>query len=115
MAGYEVDVHSSVDFIVTLRGPKDTLYEEGTFKVHVELPTSYPYKSPSVGFVTRIYHPNVDFASGTVCLDVLNQTWSPIYGLENVFEVFLPQLLTYPNPTDPLNPEAGMYSDITLC
>ncbi|KAK0672024.1 ubiquitin-conjugating enzyme/RWD-like protein [Cercophora samala] len=107
MSDYEVTLVNDNKFYVRFKGPTETPFEGGVWKVHVELPDQYPYKSPSIGFVNRIFHPNIDELSGSVCLDVINQTWSPMFDMINIFEVFLPQLLRYPNPTDPLNGEAA--------
>ncbi|KXS18287.1 hypothetical protein M427DRAFT_54088 [Gonapodya prolifera JEL478] len=109
MSDYEVTLvnDNMQEFYVRFHGPKDTPFANGVWKIHVELQDQYPYKSPSIGFTNRIFHPNIDERSGSVCLDVINQTWSPMFDMINIFEVFLPQLLRYPNPTDPLNGEAA--------
>jgi len=110
MSDFEVsmgNVTSLRDFYVKFLGPKNSPYEGGVWKVQVTLPANYPYSSPSIVFCNPIYHPNVDQGRGSVCLDVINQTWSPMYDLVNVFSIFLPQLLLYPNTADPMNGEAA--------
>ncbi|EJD53730.1 hypothetical protein AURDEDRAFT_110494 [Auricularia subglabra TFB-10046 SS5] len=109
MSDFEVSLvdDNIKEFYVRFFGPDETPFAGGEWKIHVELPDQYPYKSPSIGFLNKIFHPNIDELSGSVCLDVINQTWSPMFDMINIFETFLPQLLRYPNPNDPLNGEAA--------
>lgn len=109
MSDHEVELvnDNMQEFHVKFCGPKDTPYELGIWRLHVELPDNYPYKSPSIGFVNKIFHPNIDIASGSICLDVINSTWSPLYDLKNIVEWMIPGLLKEPNGSDPLNNEAA--------
>lgn len=107
---YAVEYEDSPEgsaFLVLISGPPETPFSMGKYRIRVFLPQEFPFKSPSIGFVTKVFHPNIDENSGSVCLDVLNQVWSPLYDVLNIVETFLPQLLAYPNPDDPLNIEAG--------
>ena len=94
-------------FCVELNGPEGTPYHGFKWRVRFTVGPTFPFASPSVGFVQHILHPNVDWSSGSVCLDALNSKWSPVFTLKHIVESLLPYLLAYPNPEDPLNRNAA--------
>jgi len=112
-AGFEVKGDKGLDlddmkmFQVQMRAPTDSAYEGYEYTLLFTIPETFPFKSPSVGFRQRIFHPNVDEMSGSICLDSLNKTWSPAFTLLNIIEAQLPYLLQYPNPADPFNRDAA--------
>lgn len=71
----------------------------------LEFTEEYPIKPPSVKFITKIFHPNV-YASGQICLDILQNQWSPIYDVSAIL-TSIQSLLTDPNPNSPANVEAA--------
>ncbi len=85
----------------------------GTFKLTIEFTEEYPNKPPTVRFVSKMFHPNGKFniskilvlhlwsmcqwtiesncislcsvyADGSICLDILQNRWSPTYDVSSI-------------------------------
>eukprot|EP00957_Ditylum_brightwellii_P176346 13428100-Ditylum_brightwellii.AAC.1 len=61
----------------------------------------YPSPPPK-----KVFHPNVHFRTGDVCLDILKKEWSPAWGLQAACRAVL-ALLSDPDADSPLNCDAG--------
>ncbi|ODV91850.1 hypothetical protein CANCADRAFT_78119 [Tortispora caseinolytica NRRL Y-17796] len=91
-------------------GPADTPYEDGTFRLVLQFDEQYPNKAPVVRFVSEMFHPNV-YATGDLCLDILQNRWSPTYDVAAIL-TSIQSLLNDPNTSSPANAEASaLYKD----
>ncbi|KAL0332046.1 UNVERIFIED_CONTAM: Ubiquitin-conjugating enzyme E2 2 [Sesamum calycinum] len=86
-------------------GPNDTPWDGGTFKLTLQFTEDYPNKAPTLRFVSRMFHPNI-YADGSICLDILQNQWSPIYDAAAIL-TSIQSLLCDPNPNSPANSEAA--------
>ena len=103
-----VDDSDMFKWEASITGPEESPYEGGTFQLSIEFPKDYPYKPPKVEFTTKVYHPNVK-NTGTICLDMLKDAWSPDISVGKML-LEIQSLLNNPNIDHPLEPEiANLY------
>ena len=76
----------------TFQGPENSPYEGGTFEVQIEFPKDYPF--------------NVKKDTGSICLDLLKDAWSPDTKLIDIFKA-IQTLLVVPNIDHPLEQEVA--------
>ena len=88
-----------------LFGPPDSEWEGAVLPLQLSFPPDYPQKPPVVRFTCKLYHPNV-FSDGKLCLDIVQDKWSPVYTVGTIL-TSIQSLLTDPNTSSPANPEAS--------
>ncbi|CAD6564698.1 MAG: Ubiquitin-conjugating enzyme E2 2 [Cyphobasidiales sp. Tagirdzhanova-0007] len=86
-------------------GPAETPFEDGTFRLILTFEDTYPNRPPTVKFLSKMFHPNV-YANGELCLDILQNRWSPTYDVAAIL-TSIQSLLHDPNPNSPANAEAA--------
>lgn len=75
----------------------------GLFSLAIEVPSNYPSSPPNIHFTTPCCHPNVNFKTGEICLDLLKGSWTPAYGIVNTLEAVQQLLSAGGEPDSPLN------------
>ena len=94
------------DVYAEIRGPENTPFENGVFKMKLVLPADYPTSAPKGYFLTKIFHPNIRQPSGEICVNTLKRDWKPDLGLRHVLMV-IRCLMIEPFPESALNEEAA--------
>ena len=90
-----------------ITGPKDTPFDGCRFKVIIKVPSDYPMVPPTASFETKIFHPNVKWTTGEICLDILKERWSPAWTMMSLCRA-IQNLMSDPSGADsPLNCDAG--------
>jgi ubiquitin-conjugating enzyme E2 S len=74
---------------ILLCGPQSTPYSEGMWKLQLKIPQDYPNSPPKAFFRTKIWHPNVEESTGSVCLETLKRDWDRKLTLRDILIVSL--------------------------
>lgn len=93
------DADGTVQALKVALLPKSSPYAGRVFELDLRFSDSYPFRPPSLSFVTPIYHFAVG-SGGGLCLPVLKDEWNPHITLARVFEQ-LDKLLCDPETYDP--------------
>ena len=103
--GHVINSYNWNKWDAVIFGPEGTPYENGLFRLSIDIPGKYPFVPPLIKFITKVYHPNIN-TNGLICLDILKNQWSPALGLSKTI-LSIVSLMADPNPDDPFNAEAA--------
>lgn len=101
-------------------GPKDTEYYGAFLPIELHFPGNFPNDPPQMYIKCPIWHPNIEYDTGKVCMAILHEArddphnayekftdkWSPNVTIESIF-IILMYILQNPTTNSPFNPFAN--------
>jgi len=72
--------------------------------LQLDFSDNYPFKSPKIKFLTKIYHPNIRQDTGEICDELIKSPWKPTMTAKSVITTLV-QLIENPNLDSPVEPD----------
>lgn len=104
---------------VGIFGAPDTLFAAGYYKALIKFPFDYPYRPPTLRFLSDIWHPNV-YPDGYICISILHEPgddersgekacerWSVAQNVRSILLSII-SMLNEPNTSSPANIDASI-------
>ncbi|CAF0901473.1 unnamed protein product [Rotaria sordida] len=104
---------------VGIFGAPDTLFSGGYYKAILKFPYDYPYRPPTLKFLSDIWHPNV-YPDGNICISILHEPgddersgekacerWSVAQNVRSILLSII-SMLNEPNTSSPANIDASI-------
>jgi len=61
----------------------DPRHRNKNYPIEITIPHNYPFNPPAIKFLTRVNCENV-YADGSLCIDILQNTWSPAFTIPSL-------------------------------
>jgi len=115
----EPDQNDFSTWYVGIFGPPDTLFAGGYYKAILKFPFDYPYRPPTLKFLSDMWHPNV-YPDGHICISILHEPgedersgekacerWSVAQNVRSILLSII-SMLNEPNTSSPANIDASV-------
>ncbi len=57
--------------------------------LQLDFSDNYPFKSPKIKFMTKIYHPNIKQDTGEICDQLIKEKWKPTMMAKEVIKTLV--------------------------
>lgn len=108
-----INFHDNSPFIIVWDGIiiiRAGLYKNAKLKFYLELPRGFPKTKPELYFVSKVYHPLVNYETGHLDSKLLSPDWKGNSTISYNFFAWLKSIFldhNYLQITDSFNPKAG--------
>lgn len=79
------DGYNLLRWNATIHNLDDPRHTDKSYRLSIEIPENYPFTAPKVRFLDHVKCENV-YYNGEICLDILNDAWSPVFTLWSLLE-----------------------------